>query len=533
MKHATTILRITVLITLLLGLVSIQPVTAGNLSPQATIQVTIESDEYNTSGSGTGCSLREAIQSANTNSAFGGCETGSGADIITFQDNLDLITLSIDPVDDASNATGDLNIESDLTIQGPRWQDLTIDAGDNLSRIFEISNTEVDLTVTIKGVALINGNPGTNLNGGAILNTESLVLDGVALADNHADYSGGAVYSSPQGSNAILTIRNSLFSNNSSEHVGGAIASSAVLYLENNLIYYNVAKNSVFGSGGGLFSSGVPATILRTNFHHNQSGSHGGNLYLEGPVGTILIEDSIINEGVTEYGDGGNIYATNRSDYELHVIIRRTEISDGHAGDNMDPDQLGGGIYSDAGLVLENVTISGNFAPLGGGIYWAEDIWPSSFKNITVTDNSHSDTLGAGIYKDGAGLMQITNSIVAMNNLPDTCGGHYCDCYTPGPISSGYNLERGDSCSFGQASDQQSTNPLMGPLSTNWGSSRTHALYLGSPAIDHGNNATCMSTDQRGWYRPVDGPDADTTATCDIGAFEFGHRLVFLPLIIR
>ena len=179
----------------------------------------------------------------------------------------------------------------------------------------------------------------------------------------------------------------------------------------------------------------------------------------------------------------------------------------------------------------QNVTISGNFAPVGGGIYWAEDIWPSSFKNITVADNSHDETFGAGIYKDGAGPMQITNSIVATNG--GTCSGHYCDCYTAVTISSGYNLERGESCGFGQASDLQYTNPLMGPLNKNWGLNRTHALLTGSPAIDHGNNATCLATDQRGWYRPVDGPDADATATCDIGAYEFGHLLRFLPLIKR
>lgn len=522
-----------VIISMLLATTTAMGPAAPEAPLGATINVTISIDEYNTSGSGTGCSLREAVQSANTDTAFGGCTTGSGTDTITFQPGLGTIQISRPGAADSDNQTGDINIESDLTIQGPRWQDLTIDAHDNLSRIFEISKVGVDLTVAIKGVALINGDSGTNLNGGAILNTESLVLDGVALADNHAGHSGGAVYSASQSANSKLTIRNSLFSYNSSGWAGGAIASSAVLSLENNLIYDNIAEDATFGSGGGLFSSGVPATITRTDFHHNWSGSDGGNLYLEGPVGTILIEDSIINEGVTEYGDGGNIYATNRSDYELQVIIRRTEISDGLAGDNMDPDQLGGGIYSDAGLVLENVTISGNFAPVGGGIYWAEDIWPSSYKNITVTDNSHSDTLGAGIYKDGAGLMQITNSIVAMNNLPDTCGGHYCDCYTAITISSGYNLERGDSCGFGQASDQQSTNPLMGPLNTNWGLSRTHALYLGSPAIDHGNNATCPVNDQRSWYRPVDGPDPDATATCDIGAYEFGHLLRFLPLVTK
>ena len=42
-------------------------------STNATVKVNILSDEYNDST--TGCSLREAIQTANDNSSFGGCLT--------------------------------------------------------------------------------------------------------------------------------------------------------------------------------------------------------------------------------------------------------------------------------------------------------------------------------------------------------------------------------------------------------------------------------------------------------------------------
>ena len=52
------------------------------LSPSNTISVTTFIDEYNDTD--TGCSLREAITSANTDSAFGGCSSGgAGSDTIT------------------------------------------------------------------------------------------------------------------------------------------------------------------------------------------------------------------------------------------------------------------------------------------------------------------------------------------------------------------------------------------------------------------------------------------------------------------
>ena len=61
---------------------------------------------------------------------------------------------------------------------------------------------------------------------------------------------------------------------------------------------------------------------------------------------------------------------------------------------------------------------------------------------------------------------------------------------------------------------------MLGPLQNNGGTTETHALLLGSPAIDHIPVADCtdldgvpITTDQRGVARPQG-------AGCDIGAYE-------------
>jgi hypothetical protein len=71
-------------------------------------------------------------------------------------------------------------------------------------------------------------------------------------------------------------------------------------------------------------------------------------------------------------------------------------------------------------------------------------------------------------------------------------------------------------------------DPLLGPLADNGGGTQTHALLPGSPAIDAGNNATCLAIDQRGIARPQG-------AACDIGAVEAQASqggVPFAPLVV-
>ena len=66
------------------------------------------------------------------------------------------------------------------------------------------------------------------------------------------------------------------------------------------------------------------------------------------------------------------------------------------------------------------------------------------------------------------------------------------------------------------------TGPLIGELQNNGGPTETHALLLGSPAIDAGQNGR-TATDQRGVVRPQG-------AASDIGAFEFEPMVADLRL---
>jgi uncharacterized repeat protein (TIGR01451 family) len=82
-------------------------------------------------------------------------------------------------------------------------------------------------------------------------------------------------------------------------------------------------------------------------------------------------------------------------------------------------------------------------------------------------------------------------------------------------VSHGDSISSDNTCNFTGAGDRNNTNPLLGPLANNGGSTFTHALLPGSPAIDAVTHSACPppSTDQRGITRPQG-------TACDIGAYE-------------
>jgi CSLREA domain-containing protein len=163
----------------------------------------------------------------------------------------------------------------------------------------------------------------------------------------------------------------------------------------------------------------------------------------------------------------------------------------------------GGGIFALQSIVtISNSTLTGNTASVGqgGGVASLGFAGGVGLFNATVTAN-HAPSEG-GLLVAGAAV--IANSIIA-----DNPGG---DCGI-GLFASDHNLDSDSSCGFTDAGSHPGVPPLLGPLANNGGPTDTQALLAGSPALNSGNNATCLATDQRGVTRPQ-GP------ACDIGAFE-------------
>jgi CSLREA domain-containing protein len=260
-----------------------------------------------------------------------------------------------------------------------------------------------------------------------------------------------------------------------------------------------VSGNDVFSGNDGVrvfeVASGAELTLNKLTV------SNYGTEFKDGGIvngGTLTVNNSTLSHNRGEQGGAIRNEGT--------ATVNNSTISDNVSVD-------GAGIYNNSGtLEVNNSTISGNSASLsgtGGGIYNSGTL---EVDNSTISGNSAAGA-GGGIYNGRTATLK--NTIVA-NNTARFNGGN---CFGNVPITDGgYNLEwPGNDCGIALSAD-----PKLGPLQDNGGSTKTHALLPGSPAIDKGNSFGA-TTDQRGEERPhdlVSIQNATGGDGSDIGAFE-------------
>jgi CSLREA domain-containing protein len=271
--------------------------------------------------------------------------------------------------------------------------------------------------------------------------------------------------------------------------------------------------NSPF-SGGGIRNRG-DLTLFSSVVEQNTAHTYGGGI--DTFQGALVVKASTIRSNVSDSGGGiSNFGIGNR------VEIRESTINGNHAN-------TGGGIYNNGDqLLVVNSTLSANTADSdGGGIY---SRIAAFIYNTTIADNDADDDhdqiggIGGGVYADASSRFVVVNSLVAANYAvgyvePNDCHGTL-EAY-------GWNLFSyiGAFCAFsgnGASSRGMVTPATIGLLQDNGGPTWTHALLIGSQAIDSTHddlgcvdeNGTPLSIDQRGGSRPVG-------TRCDVGAFEF------------
>ena len=182
------------------------------------------------------------------------------------------------------------------------------------------------------------------------------------------------------------------------------------------------------------------------------------------------------------------------------IEMNNCEVSGNSCNNENNAGQILGGGVATSTAVIVNSTFSGNYSGSAGGGLFCDY---ATIINSTFTNNN-AKIDGGGIYVQYPGIAK--NSIFYGNTDKDV----YVLQQTFGATNCIVGTSAGNGTITGSPS---SSDPLLAALANNGGTTQTHALQAGSPAIDNGaTGADIPNTDQRG---------LGENGTRDIGAFEY------------
>ncbi|MGM0452071.1 MAG: InlB B-repeat-containing protein, partial [Thermodesulfobacteriota bacterium] len=348
--------------------------------------------------------------------------------------------------------------------------------------------------------------------------TSDLTLEDTTVADNLLAAGGGGAIDVDAAD--AVTIRDSRISGSHATGWGGGLAvgspsqtspAASRFVLEDSTVRGNTvtsAQDMLYGGGdqGRLRGAGIhvnveSATIDSSTLTGNKVHEHTG-----------VAQFTAIERywGILAHGNGGQ----------------------------------GAGIAGDADtFTLRNSTVAGNTTTAGLGAGHRSDtgdydprpaqtptpvgVWVTS-NNANIQNSTIARNAGGGVLVEG-GTYNIDSAILSGNIQSGLVGDNVPSGWpekkavdlvqTGGTLNVSYSLietaNGGHGGTNGENGNIVGLDPKLGPLSDNGGTTQTHGLLPGSPAIDAGGNADDITWEQRGsdYYRNrYDSPD--------MGAFE-------------
>lgn len=233
-------------------------------------------------------------------------------------------------------------------------------------------NIYADSVVTLRDLSIVDCK---SVEGGAICNSGTLLVDNCIFRNNFAFNTGGAISSIENGDCKIYNsvfINNSVICNDEYENAnGGAVYSlKSDLLVDSCRFVGNFAKGNCLNaiSGGaiyvGAYLNNVPSVknsnfinnyVISTNFRTNWEYAKGGSIYM---INCNLFNDSFINSSVTgSNGVGGSYYSEPKYLNSISNILRINSTVNGILESNIYPADYDGK-YSNEVVVY--VSVNGN-----------------------------------------------------------------------------------------------------------------------------------------------------------------------------
>ena len=365
---------------------------SAGMTGSGALVVTTAEDELNMDGD---CSLREAVQAANTDAVVDMCD-GTSGETITFASAY-TITLSL----------GELLITDGVTIDASSVGSATVD-GDDASRVFDVDAS--GQTVFFTSLVIQNGNAGVNssapnVGGGVDLKAGSdATFTDVDVTDSVAGINGGGIHGAGDTDIVITTsadgsstIARNVAQGNDAGMGGGGVWGAGTVDISGNVTIDANAATGTAGSGGGVFNFGGVLTISDATISNNTANRAGG--------------------GVEDFGD---------DDDDVDVMLTDVTLS-GNSIATAAPGN-GGGLHSGGGeVVVTGGMVTGNTAVEGGGLWTSGSLTATGTRvwgNNATGDADEPFEGGAGLFNQG-GTMTLSELSV-LNNVatgPGASGG--------------------------------------------------------------------------------------------------------------
>jgi hypothetical protein len=385
----------------------------------ATITVTSLADP----GTPATCTLRQAIESANTDTAVGDCVTGLNADTIVFDAALNLTaatpgTITLDqtsmseaPFAPITPVTWLLFAKGDLTITGPGSAALTINGGGlspsavgkSILRVTDNDSLNAR-SISISGVSFKYGRNaivGVATTGGCVSSTESITLndvvfEGCEVFSSSGNVGGGALFVGiPLSTASVVSLPNASLTNvtflrNRAIHgaptaslfdIGGAaiLGDPLIKVGTVSIVGSRFFGNSAASYGAVRIANASSVTISQTLFASNAAtgaASIGAGRYGAAGINAISGNVSLTNVEVS-----GNTANAERGGLSILTVGGSVSVTDsGFIGNRALGTRIGGLEISTDNLTttaclgtsknavtLTGVTVSGNVATTGTG----------------------------------------------------------------------------------------------------------------------------------------------------------------------
>jgi RHS repeat-associated protein len=307
-----------------------------------------------------------------------------------------------------------------------------------------------DCEITGNGTNVV-GSYHTTLGGGVYISGGNPTFSNCTLSANNATLGGGAYWYSEAGS----WLGGLVISNNTQgpfDTAGGMLLSGDIT-VSNTLIAFNsvngagVYPDQDTGVGGGLACYGNVRVFDSVVSSNSISRGRGAGVYLVSGTNShpVIQGCSISGNSITTRGSGGGV-AMSSSPWPGHPalasvirgcsVVENRTASDGgglsadslsvgavessYIGLNLSTNGLGGGVYSEGNIILQNCTVVSNQAGAGGGLYVGAGtnltvrntiVWNNTTNQISMTNGS-SVALSYSCVKGGfaGGTAVITNN---------------------------------------------------------------------------------------------------------------------------